>query len=248
MIKLNLFRNKYFVIALSSLFLVFSCTTHGIETANSESRTINYKVFNDYKSNTGLLKNIMTTNQYGKNSQSLKEISQTILDQVNLELGTNVIYSDEALQLPNYNGEEIIEIGKANGWINDIDVNLIDAFMINLENHDFNYAIENFENSVITLSVSDEKFDKLNMTANLIRSANHQNPEIFTQIQKSRELGGWDCALATLALAAATAGLSSCATVAACAAAVALHYNALKNFGRACFSSNKPEITNTQNN
>lgn len=247
MIKLNLFRNKYLVIVLSTLFLTFSCTTHGLET-DIQSKTMNYDIFNDFKSNVGILNSLKHSINLEKENQTFVEFSQAILDQINLEMGTNLVYSDEELKIPDYSAEEIIEISLANDWMNQTDVDLINAFMNDLENHDFNFAFTNYENSILTLSVTDEKFEKLNLTANLILSANYENPEIFNQIQKSGEIGGWDCVLATLALAAATAGLSSCATVAACGMAVALHYNALKNFGKACLSEDRPQITNTQNN
>ncbi|MFK7747814.1 MAG: hypothetical protein AB8B65_05465 [Kordia sp.] len=244
MLSLNFFRNKYFTIALSSLFFVFSCTTHGVETADTNARSIDYSTFQSFKSNTKNLNDLISTHQLNKNSESISEISQAILDEVNSELATNIAYPNTVLELPDYLGEEIIEISLANGWIEDVDVNLINSFISDLESNDFNHAMSNFENSILTLEVSDEKFEKLNLTANLIQSAYYDTPEVFDNLQKSED--GWvDCAIATLALASATAGLASCATVVACAAAVALHYGAMTNFGRACFPKkpNAPELT-----
>lgn len=250
MILLKFFRHKYFAVALSTLFLVFSCTTHGTQTADNQSRSIDYETFNNFKSNIDLLNKIISDTQMSKNDASVVDISQEILHEVNIELGTNLSYPEAALQLPDHLGEEIIEIGLANGWIDDIDISLINSFMNDLENSDFSQAMSNFENTIQNLEVSDEKFEKLNLTANLIQSINYDNPNIFNDLQKviGDDDGWFDCALATLALATATAGLAGCATVAACAAAVALHIGAVKNFGRACLSEDRPQINNTQNN
>jgi len=250
MTLLKFFRHKYFAVALSSLFLVFSCTTHGIETTDNQPKSIDYSTFNSFKTNINILNKIINDKQISKSSESIADISQGILDQVNLELGANLAYPETALLLPDHLGEEIIQIAVTNGWIDDIDINLINSFMNDLENSDFTQAMSNFENTIQNLEVSNEKFEKLNLTANLIQSAYYDNPNIFENLQKVEgDDDGWfDCALATVALASATAGLASCATVAACALAVTLHYNALKNFGRACLSGDKPQIIDTQNN
>lgn len=238
-----LFRNKYFVYTLSLFFFIVSCTTKSVEISSNE-RNFDYSSFNLIKSN-NIFQNLDLRNYVNVKTTTL-ERNQQILDQINLELNTDVSIPDLGLQLTDYSGEEIIEIALSNQWIDQVDVQLIDDFMIDLQTNNFDYAITNFENTVLSLDISNEKFENLNTMANTLESVNFQHPSIFVDdsLEKS---GGWSCALATLALASATAGLASCVTVVACAAAVALHVGAMQNFGRECLSRlepNRPEITN----
>jgi hypothetical protein len=233
------FRHKYFVYSLSLLFFIVSCTTSGVE-ISSENRSFDYSSFELFKSNTDFIESLDLHSLAFAKITTL-ERNRLILDGINLELGTNVTMPEIALQLTDYGPEEIIEIGLANQWMDDLDVQLIDNFIADLESNDFDLAITNFENSILSLNIADEKFEKLNTMANILESINYQYPNTF--VDDSLEKNGWRCALATLALTAATAGLATCATVVACAAAVAIHVGALHNFMDQCLTKLEPTIT-----
>ena len=60
-----------------------------------------------------------------------------------------------------------------------------------------------------------------------MKSLNYENPTLFQISSDVQSRGGFRCALALLALASATAGLGSCATIVLCGVAVLLHVNAM---------------------
>jgi len=177
------------------------------------------------------------------NSISKKEISQDILKKINTELGSNLNYPDLALDLINYDRDKILNISLKQEWLNQKDIDINNLFLNDLQIHDFNYALTNFENTVLKLNLSKEEFEKFNTFANLVKSVNYQYPNLFDLQNTQQARGFWACAGATLALAAATAGLSSCLTVVACVGAFLLHVVAATNFANKCIPKEKDNKT-----
>ena len=227
---LKFFRKSSFIILSSMLIFIVSCTQYDL---NSSNQSFDYGAHISFISNKSLINSLIST-KYSK-SISSKEISQDILNKVNIELGTNLAYPDLALGLADYDRDEILSISMKQGWINKRDIDLNNTFLNDLQIHDFDYALDNFEKTVLKLELSKEEFAKLNIFANLVKSINYQYPDLFDLQNSQQARGFWACAGATLALTAATAGLSTCLTVFACVGAVVLHAIALTNFAEKCF-------------
>jgi hypothetical protein len=223
------FRKSSFIFISAIGFLALSCTQYDL---NSSNQNFDYSAHISFISNKSLINSLIST-KYSK-SISSKEISQDILNKVNIELGTNIAYPDLALNLTDYDRDEILDISLKQGWTNQRDIDLNSTFLNDLQTHDFDYALSNFENTVLKLELSKDEFAKLNIFANLVKSINYQYPNLFDLQNSQLARGFWACAGATLALAAATAGLSSCLTIVACGAAFLLHVVAMTNFGDKC--------------
>ncbi len=211
------------------LIFIVSCTQYDL---NSSNQSFDYSSHISFISNKSIINSLIST-KYSK-SISTKEISQDILNKVNIELGTNIAYSDLALDLADFKRDEILSISLELGWVNQRDIDLNNIFLNDLQTHNFDYALDNFENAVLNLELTKDEFEKLNFFANLVKSINYQYPDLFDLQNSQQARGFWACAGATLALAAATAGLSSCLTVVACAGAFLLHVVAMTNFADKC--------------
>lgn len=155
---------------------------------------------------------------------------------MNSELGTSVSYPNLALDLIDYDREQILNLSLREGWINQTDIDLNNAFLADLTNNNFDIALSNFENNVLELNLSNQEFEKQNLFVNIVKSFNDIDSKLFkTQTSNNYQArGGWACAGAIFALAATTAGLSSCATIVACAGAILLHLVALDSVARKC--------------
>lgn len=161
-------------------------------------------------------------------------ISHEILNKTNIVLGTSLFYPELGLDLIDYNREEIFEIALRQGYINKKDIELNNILFNNLKVYDFDLALSNYEEAVINLKLSNEKFNQLNTFVNIIKSFNYKYPSLFKIQNAEVARGGWACVGAIFALAVATAGLSSCATIVACGAAILLHLIALDSVARKC--------------
>ena len=164
-----------------------------------------------------------------------EERNKLILNEINEELKTNLEYPDHFHGLIRHEPEEMLNISLNKDWIDMNDVNRIDNFMEDLQKSNFEVALANLEESTTNQNLNDKEFEKVNSFVNNLRSVNFTNPEYFIDISYSqRGSGFWRCARASLVLAASTAGLSSCVTVAACALAMVLFYNAIESFTEHC--------------
>lgn len=220
----NFLRQPHFALILSMILLIFSCTHY--EAIQKEEFEFDYSNFENFKIT-------YPTIDFGKDFTNFRtydntvETNRALLDIINNELGTDLVYPDLALKAIEFTSEEIIDISLREGWINQKQANLTEDFMFDIQNYDFDTAITNLENSSLSLNLSEEDFEKINTFAINLKSLNYENPSLFDISTNEYSRGGWRCALAIVALASATAGLGSCVTVAACALAVALHINAI---------------------
>lgn len=229
---INASQRSYIAMLSAILMLFVSCNQY--DEAVIEEQSFDYSAFHFLKTNNEFI-NSFTFNK----SKSSQEISQEILNNINRELGTNVTYPEQLFDLFDQDMEYILNKSLENGWISQYNIDLSEEFLENLTNFDFDYALEKFEQNALALNLPIEEFQKLNIFANTIKSINLQTPELFRP-ENLQAKGFWSCAGATFALTVATAGLSSCATLVACAGAVALHLIAFNNFGNECLSELEP--------
>lgn len=116
--------------------------------------------------------------------------------------------------------------------MNQEDINLIKDFENDVKTNGIDSAINNFENNILTLNLSEEEFDKKVVFVNTVKSLNYEHPDLFINTNASKSW--WRCGLASIALAASIAGLGSCITVVACGLAVLLNVNAAYAFADQC--------------
>jgi hypothetical protein len=226
---LTFLRKPYLAILLSVLILFSSCGQYGNEIENKQSfdntQSFNYESFNKFKSQEY---KININSLKSKKSTSLEK-NRNILNQVNTELGTDLIFPDKALELVDYDKDEIFQISLKEGWMSQQDVDLTNDFISDIRSNGIDKAISNYEKTILNLSLSNEEFARQNIFLNLIKSINFTNPNLFKMGLQDKSLQAkyttwYKCGAASIALAAATASMASCVTIAACGLAIILVY------------------------
>ena len=231
----NKLRSPYSAMFFASLMLFISCEQHTSEV----SQSFDNNIFNTYKNSNHLNNVLNNMNSKGKKSSktSVLQTNKLILSSVNEELGTNVSLPDAALAMSvDMEANYIYDTALNNGWLNAKDVELSKEFSIDVETKGFNSAIKNYQDKVLTLNLSDDEFAKKNVFLNTVNTLDYENPGLFSANTNTQSKGWYRCALASVALAATTAGLTSCVTIAACALAVLLQVNAVYAFNDHCLS------------
>lgn len=225
------FRKPYWAIFLALLVLLISCEKYEYYDDRDTNSLFEYDIYNHFIESQELLSQTISSVENLRESE-IKIISSQILQFLNTELGTNLVIPEGYLDLINQDREFILESSLEEGWLNETDIRLNDLFLQDIISSDFNTALNNFEERVFELNLSQDDFNKQVQFANMIKSINDIDPELFRVSATSR--GGWACAGAVLALTAATAGLASCATIAACGFAILLHLAAIDGVARKC--------------
>lgn len=232
-------RKPYLAMFLASLMLFASCSQYDTE-SNEVKQSFDYEAFNTHKSSNHFDNIINKMNSSSKKSSKLSilETNKLILSEVNDELGTSVDLPDSALSMSvDMDANDIYNIALSNGWLNVKDIELAKKFSEDIETKGFDSAIENYQNKVLALNLSNDKFAKSNLFINTIKTLNYENPGLFSINTNTQAKSNWyRCALASVALTATTAGLVSCVTIAACALAVLLQVNAVYAFNDHCLN------------
>ncbi len=226
-------RKPYLAMFLASLMLFASCSQYDTE-LNEVKQSFDYETFNTHKSSNHL-DNIMNSLSKKSSKASVLETNKLILSEVNDELGTDVDLPDSALSMSvDMDANDIYDIALTNGWLEVKDIELAKEFSEDVETKGFDSAVENYQNKVLILNLSNDKFAKSNLFINTVKTLNYENPGLFSTNTNTQAKGWYRCALASVALAATTAGLLSCVTVVACGLAVLLQVNAVYAFNDHC--------------
>jgi hypothetical protein len=217
-------RKPYLSIVIATLVLYASCNQY--DSNVKPEQTFDYRAYNQFK-NSNHFGNILYKLSGIKNQsrqESTLEMNKQILATVNVEVSTNLSFPDELLSLSLADDvEQIYSTALNSNWMNAEEVNRAKNFANDIQMNGFDVAIENYENKIVSLNLSDEEFARENVFVNIIRTLNNQYPNLLKEFNSSQEFrGGWRCALACIGLVAATASLAGCATGAACALAVTL--------------------------
>lgn len=224
---LKALRKPKLTLFLALSFLIFSCTKY--DNLENDNYNFDYKTFENFKSTHHTIDFSGVTNNQ-KTEIDIIRTNRALLNIINNELGTELNYPDLILKSLTYSAQELIEISLTESWINQKQVHLLETFSLDLQNKNFDFAIQQMEQNINSLNLNNEEFEQINLFANNLKSLNYKNPNLFSFDNRS----GWRCALAIIALAAATAGLGSCATGVACALAVTLHINAMYSVADHC--------------
>lgn len=221
---------------MASVFLFVSCSqydTPEVEVVNK----FDYSAFDEFsKTNSYInVKKTIKNNKKNTESKSTLETNKFILKVVNDEMDTNLFYPDLALKLNDfnkYNVDDIFKIAKENKWMNEEDIILTNSIISDIESLGFEKAVKNFEEKVLKMSLTQQKFTEKNNFINSLKSINYENPNLFAKTLNSKS---WlKCAAASVAFTAAFVGLSGCATIVACGLAVVLFYAASNSFAANC--------------
>jgi tetrahydromethanopterin S-methyltransferase subunit B len=104
--------------------------------------------------------------------------------------------------------DEKFEITLQSGILNQEDLNLIKDLEHKLQNDDFTNVISNFEENVLNLNLSNEKFKIYNTFVNSLKLTNNLDPSLFQSNDYSSRDGDLvDCVLATIAFIVAVIAL-----------------------------------------
>jgi hypothetical protein len=216
------FRNPYISVLL--VLLIFSSCTRDTITDDLLERKFDYSIHNEFKSNNYNGEIIGVVNTYManfKDSVAPYNVFE-LLNEVNDYYRTDLNFPNEFLNTLSHNFEDIPDILIEMGFIGGETLSLIDSFLVNLNNSDFNVALEKFETSVLVMNLSDSEFKTKNDFVNVLKTLYHYNPHFFSSnnsFEKSSK-SGFGCLRAALALTAASVALASCVTVVTCGIAV----------------------------
>lgn len=231
------FKNPYLSILLSLLGLFVSCDQNDSELKDIV-QNFDYENFETYKNSNhfdSITAKISASNKKG--ATSILETNKLILSSVNDELDSNVFLPDSSLSLSvDMEADDIYTVANTNGWLDNSNIELARNFSKDSETVGFDMAVINYQNKVLSLNLSNEEFVKNNLFINIVKSLNYENPGLFKLKTNIQSRGGFRCALATVALAATTAGLLSCVTVVACSLALLLQVNAVYSFNDHCLN------------
>lgn len=215
-------RKPYFALFLSSLILFISCEQYIPENQKTNFDYSLYEKFSELNINFNKVSN--------KNNTLTSE--RLRLDNINEKFNTNINFSDEFLLLIEKEPSEIEETALLKGWLKENDIYLLDNFISDLKEANFNTALNNFENNVIDLGLNEIELNNKVITANAFRALYDENPAMFEPGPNSWP--DWACIRAALALGLASVGLALCATIILCGIAVTAWILAYATYINAC--------------
>lgn len=221
---IKLLRKPYLSMILAVLVLYASCNQY--DPVAETRHTFDSAVFNTFKNSKhfdNVVKNLEGVAIQSRQG-SVLEKNKEILTAVNAELGTNLVFPDEILELSlEMNADQIYNTALDEGWMTQEDINLTKDFANDIQTNGFDVAIVNFQSKVLSLNLSDEELARKNAFVNIMKSIDYENPEFF---QSHDERSWWRCVLALIAFVAALVGLPFCAAILPCLLAYTLFINA----------------------
>lgn len=232
-------RKPHFMVILLFPIFMFSCIEEN-KIQEIPKNEFSYSDFELFKNNFSLVESIYE--QDDLNSEILSGFNRDLLGKINVKLGTTVEYPDILFSLLGQDKDKIWQTGLTQGWMKKWEIELFEKFIYEWQNDGFNISIQNFEERVINLNLNRVEFQKKNLFINILKSLAIKNPKLFSSIENlESEIDSrivcesvLRCAGAVVALAAATASLSSCATVLACGGAILLHIIAIDSVAVSC--------------
>ncbi len=212
---LKIFRKPYLALLLAGLVLFFSCEQYEL----NKPRSFNYALYKAFKE-----RNIELINIDFKNSDNDKSLQfgQGLLATLNNEYGSNLAIPDHILTalFTKTDIKDIKSFVVNEGLLSNQDVEDLRSFADKTETDNFQIAIDEFEQDIISRNLSDVEFEKFNKIASSLKITNEENSEIFDNNQFQAR-GPWSCLLAYLIWVAALIGfVAGCATVFLCAIAL----------------------------
>ena len=127
----------------------------------------------------------------------------------------------------------------SNEYLSQTDLDLVNSLKEDIGNLSFDDAINQFENNVIALNLSDSEFNKYNAYANVLKLLKEQEPSIFNNYNQRYSAKASPCGDAILSYSLATLGLAACGATGPaaplfCGIAIANKIRTFKNMIEAC--------------
>jgi hypothetical protein len=232
---LDYFRKPHLSIIMASIFLFVSCEQY--ENQVIETQAFDYSIFHEYqKSSVPNKVRIDIQNSNVKNLNLKKaEKNEVVLGIINVNTEGTFELPNEVLMLLEVESSEILPKALEKNILNQTEVDLTNIFLNDLKQSGFENAIQNYEKTVLKLSLNKEEFAKANAFANIMKSLHYDNPDFFGDGISSRDLDSWwTCVVAVAGLTVATLALLECLTVFACILAIILWDAALKSVAEEC--------------
>jgi len=199
--------------------LFFSCSQYEIRNEVIE-RAVDFSIYDSYKN--GEIKLL----EYKRSDKKLSNLNvyDDATKQVNEFYGTNIELPKNFFETFETNDKNYIKkTALKNGWINEKDLELADKIVEDITNESFDIAINNLQNKILTLNLTEEEFSKKNVFVNMLKIKNDISPlESYSNsgdyYQKSS--GIWGCLWAVVVVELSLVSLLSCATWIMCGFAV----------------------------
>jgi Rad3-related DNA helicase len=176
-----------------------------------EGLKFDFSFYENHKGN--LLELNIFENKINGNKSKLTsrlELNNTILKEINNQLGTKLDFSTDFKQLNLDSHENIVEWSYKSGTLTKVDIEILNDFNKNLNILQLSDAINILEEDVHTAHLNPMKVEKFQYLANVVKLLEYEGPGIFTSSlqQKNHRKS---CLSASAGLAFASAAL-----VAAC--------------------------------
>ena len=191
-------RKPYLSIFLASLVLFVSC---------SQDDNDSVQKFDD--ASLKLAKSQLDNLTFTANIGSDVDMNHQLMDYFQSQNNINIEFSNALYELNEKTTNEKVEIALETGVLNQEDLTLIVNLENNLKNDNFDNVIYNFEESILNLNLSNEKFEIYNTFVNALKLTNSTDSSLFQSNDYSAKSLDFDCALATIAFAAAAVGLAT---------------------------------------
>lgn len=196
---LKIFRKSSFILISAIGFLVFSCTQYDL----SSKRSFSYALYKMFKEQNLKLVEIDFNNQGRITFQEIKDL----LEALNNEYGSNLSIPDNILDamynLTDY--EDIKSFILNENLLNENDFINLEGFTESIGLDDFEVAIDEFEQEIISQSLSEEKFIEYDYLASSLKITYDEDPELFDNPNEvARGIGG--CLIAYVVWLAALVG------------------------------------------
>ncbi len=156
--------------------------------------------------------------------QTAKEKNKKVLDIVNSKTG-DLMDLEVMSNLSQLDATQMLNKSLDDKMITESEFNLTNSFLNDVKDKGIDLAMSNYKEEVLQMDLTTEEFNKKNMFVNAVTFIKYKNSSLFDKVNGSKHLakqqeGILACILATIALVAATIGLSSCVTVFLCGLAV----------------------------
>lgn len=201
-------RTPYISMILAVLVLYTSCNQYD-SPLQEDARAFDYSQYNSAKE---LMeeKDYLSFDKKTLSHSNLNDITETekteLLDVINKPFKENPIVQMEVLDYFYNSGEEIFEKGIKENTLTIKDEELISSFASDMVNMDFNKAIKNLEQNVLSLKITDLEFEKYNKFINQMLIVNR------AVIDDVDEGPGWACAFAIASYTLATVAVGAACT------------------------------------
>jgi len=190
---INILRKPYLAMFLASLMLFASCSQYENNTQAFDDTSLNIakNQLNGFNLNSAKSSNIVNNHQ--------------IMDYMQEQNNVSIEFPESLYELNDKTTDEKISIALQSGVLNQDDLVIIQNLEISLRNDNFENVISNFENEIINLNFSTEKFEIYNIFVNSLKLSNSLDSTLF---QSNNYAKSFDCVLATIAFAAAAISLA----------------------------------------